>query len=99
MLLGSQWRRIRRRAGLPGVRLHDLRHSYASFLVNQGVSLFVVQQLLGHSQTRTTQRYAHLAPKTLLDAAEIVGTVVRSNEATIEHSMGAGFGQRPPLKS
>jgi site-specific recombinase XerD len=56
--------------------MHDLRHSYASFLVNQGVSLFVVQQLLGHSQPRTTQRYAHLAPKTLLDATEIVGTLV-----------------------
>ncbi len=44
------WDRIRRRAGLLDVRLHDLRHSFASFLVNQGVSLYVVQALLGHSQ-------------------------------------------------
>lgn len=70
------WDRIRQRAGLAEVRLHDLRHSFASFLVNQGVSLYVVQGLLGHSQARTTQRYAHLAQGTLLDAAEVVATVV-----------------------
>ncbi|MFZ2067463.1 MAG: site-specific integrase, partial [Xanthobacteraceae bacterium] len=50
------WWRIRERAGLLDVRLHDLRHSFASFLVNQGVSLYVVQGLLGHTQARTTQR-------------------------------------------
>ena len=72
------WDRIRRRAGLVDVRLHDLRHSFASFLVNQGVSLYVVQGLLGHSQIRMTQRYAHLAPQTLLDAAEVVATVIGS---------------------
>ena len=70
------WNRIRRRAGLPDVRLHDLRHSFASFLVNQGVSLYVVQGLLGHASPRMTQRYAHLAPQTLLDAAEVVSSVV-----------------------
>jgi site-specific recombinase XerD len=58
------------------VRLHDLRHSFASFLVNEGVSLYVVQGLLGHTQARTTQRYAHLANETLSDAAEVVGRVV-----------------------
>lgn len=70
------WDRIRQRAGLYSVRLHDLRHSFASFLVNQGVSLYVVQGLLGHAHARTTQRYAHLAQQTLLDAAEVVGTIV-----------------------
>jgi len=70
------WDRIRKRAGLTDVRLHDLRHSYASFLVNQGISLYVVQGLLGHAHSRTTQRYAHLAHETLLDAAERVGEVV-----------------------
>jgi hypothetical protein len=70
------WDRIRQRAGLYSVRLHDLRHSFASFLVNQGVSLYVVQGLLGHSHARTTQRYAHLAQETLLDAAQVVGTIV-----------------------
>ena len=73
------WDRIRRRAGLADVRLHDLRHWFASFLVNQGVSLYVVQGLLGHSQVRMTQRYAHLAPQTLLDAAEVVAALIGRN--------------------
>jgi len=75
------WDRIRRRAALGDIRLHDLRHSFASFLVNEGVSLYVVQGLLGHSQVRMTQRYAHLAPQTLLDAAEVVGKVIRGSTA------------------
>jgi len=62
---------------LADVRLHDLRHSFASFLVNQGVSLYVVQGLLGHTQARMTQRYAHLAPQTLLDAAEVVASLIQ----------------------
>jgi len=70
------WFRVRERAGLLDVRLHDLRHSFASFLVNQGVSLYVVQGLLGHTQARTTQRYAHLANDTLSDAAEVIRNVV-----------------------
>ena len=72
------WDRIRRRAGLPDVRLHDLRHSFASFLVNRGESLYVVQGLLGDSQIRMTQRYAHLAPRTLLGATEVVAEVIGS---------------------
>jgi integrase len=75
------WDRIRKRAGLADVRLHDLRHSYASFLVNQGISLYVVQGLLGHAHSRTTQRYAHLAHETLLDAAERVSAVVNGGNA------------------
>ena len=70
----NPWDRIRRRAGLADVRLHDLRHSFASLLVNRGVSLYVVQGLLGHASPRMTQRYAHLAPQTLLDAAEVAAT-------------------------
>lgn len=73
------WDRIRKRAGLKDVRLHDLRHSYASFLVNQGISLYVVQGLLGHAHSRTTQRYAHLAHETLLDAAERISLVATSD--------------------
>jgi integrase len=75
------WDRIRKRAGLKDVRLHDLRHSYASFLVNQGISLYVVQGLLGHAHSRTTQRYAHLAHETLLDAAERMTSVVGGGNA------------------
>lgn len=63
------WNTARTRAGLPDVRMHDLRHSFASFLINAGRSLYEVQKILGHTQVRTTQRYAHLAQETLLDAA------------------------------
>ena len=76
------WTRIRKRAGLTGFRLHDLRHSFASFLVNKGVSIYVVQGLLGHANVRATQRYAHLANETLSDAAELIPTVVLTTQAT-----------------
>lgn len=63
------WDKARKEAGLPDVRMHDLRHSCASNLVNSGQSLYVVGTILGHAQTKTTQRYAHLASDTLLKAA------------------------------
>lgn len=69
----SAWDRARRRAGLADVRIHDLRHSFASFLVNAGRSLYEVQKILGHTQVKTTQRYAHLSQETLLDAANAAG--------------------------
>lgn len=70
------WHRARTDAGLEEVRMHDLRHSYASFLVNAGRSLFEVQKLLGHTQVKTTQRYAHLSHETLLDASNAVNVAV-----------------------
>ena len=72
------WHRIRSRAGLPGLRLHDLRHSYASFLVNAGRSLYEVQHLLGHANPRTTMRYAHLSQATLHEAANVVGALLQA---------------------
>jgi integrase len=71
------WERVRKRAGLDAVRLHDLRHSYASNLVNGGVSLYVVQQLLGHTNPQTTQRYAHLEQETLAKASEVAAAAVK----------------------
>ena len=63
------WNSARTKAGLADVRIHDLRHSFASLLVNNGRTLYEVQRLLGHTQVKTTQRYAHLSQDTLLDAA------------------------------
>ncbi len=68
--LHSAWNTARTRAGLREVRMHDLRHSYASFLINEGRSLYEVQKLLGHTQVKTTQRYAHLSQETLLEATD-----------------------------
>jgi len=63
------WDSVRKKAGLPDLRIHDLRHSFASFLVNAGRSLYEVQKILGHTQIKTTQRYAHLSQKSLVRAA------------------------------
>ena len=71
------WDRVRERAGLKDVRLHDLRHSFASFLVNSGCSLYEVQKILGHQNPKVTARYAHLAQESLLRAANIVGEKLR----------------------
>ncbi len=64
------WQRAIREAKLPGLRLHDLRHSAASFMVNSGVDLFAVGKVLGHASYQSTQRYSHLANDTLLKAVE-----------------------------
>ena len=72
----AAWYKARDRAGLEDVRIHDLRHTFASLLINKGVSLYEVQTLLGHSSVQMTQRYAHLAPDRLHKRAEIVGDIV-----------------------
>lgn len=61
----SAWIRCRKRAGLTDVRLHDLRHTYASILINSGATLHEVQRLMGHHNIAVTERYAHLLPSTL----------------------------------
>lgn len=66
------WHKARCEAGMPHLRLHDLRHSFASFLVNAGRSLYEVQVLLGHANPSTTQRYAHLSPEWLRGAVDSV---------------------------
>ncbi|WP_278924541.1 site-specific integrase [Pseudophaeobacter profundi] len=68
--LQHPWRRIRARAGLAGVRIHDLRHTYASNAVSSGMPIQMVGRLLGHSQIQTTMRYAHLADDPVRQAAE-----------------------------
>jgi integrase len=66
------WDAARQRAGMPELRVHDLRHSFASFLVNAGRSLYEVQELLGHADVKTTSRYAHLSRERLSAAVACV---------------------------
>jgi integrase len=72
------WNTARAKVGLADVRVHDLRHSFASLLINSGRSLYEVQKLLGHTQIKTTQRYAHLSPETLLAASNAATKAVGS---------------------
>ncbi len=71
--LKRPWARITEHAGLTGLRLHDLRHSYASTGAASGMGLTFVGKLLGHKSTATTQRYAHLADHPLRQANEAIG--------------------------
>lgn len=66
--LKATWRAVTKAAEIDGVRIHDLRHSYASLLINSGHSLPIIGALLGHTQIKTTQRYAHLADDPLREA-------------------------------
>ena len=74
--LKKPWQRIRAQAELDDVRLHDLRHSFASVAVGLGESLHMTGKLLGHSQAQTTQRYAHLADDPVKAANERVGAAI-----------------------
>lgn len=70
------WSKVREKAGLDDVRIHDLRHTYASFAVAGGMSLPLIGALLGHKRSATTERYAHLAADPVRQAADRVGSAV-----------------------
>ena len=70
------WNHVRERAGLSGIRLHDLRHTYASQAVMKGIPLPVVARLLGHSEVRMTMRYAHVGDREVAAAAERIGQAI-----------------------
>src|SRR5262249_60166020 len=77
--LRRAWTKVCKDAGIANMRLHDLRHSYASTLANMGVSLQVVGKLLGHSKATTTQRYAHLYDETLRVATDRAGEAITAS--------------------
>jgi integrase len=76
----NAWKEIISAADLAGLRLHDLRHSYASFLASAGMSLPIIGRLLGHTQSATTMRYAHLLDDPIRQATERVGAMVHAIE-------------------
>lgn len=90
-LVGLQriWNRVRAGAGLEDVRLHDLRHSFASVGAAGGDALLVIQKLLGHSQARTTQRYAHLSDDPVRASASRIAAQIDAAMRRIDHE-GSG---------
>ena len=98
------WRTLRRGLGLADMRIHDLRHSFASFLVNAGHSLYEVQKLLGHSDPRTTMRYAHLGQASLLSATQNVSDFLtpdsgRTSEGREGQNGESGREENAPMPS
>lgn len=69
-----------KRAGIKRCRIHDLRHTYASTLVNSGATLFEVQKALGHSSSMMTQRYSHLSDSTQRDRAEMASQLMTGTQ-------------------
>ncbi|MDE0373586.1 MAG: site-specific integrase, partial [Rhodospirillales bacterium] len=83
--LDNLWRRIRARAGLGDVRLHDCRHSFASRALALGEGLTMIGRLLGHARVETTARYAHLARDSVRQSAVLV------SESIAEDVLGHGW--------
>jgi integrase len=90
--LQKPWRRIRAKANLPDVRIHDLRHSFASVAAGTGMSLPMIGKLLGHSQPVTTARYAHLAVDPIRAASNVIG-------AEIDAAMNGKKRLRQPVRA
>jgi integrase len=84
--LNKPWAAVKRAAGLDGVRLHDLRHSFASFGAGASLGLPIIGKLLGHTQAATTQRYAHLDADPLRRAVDTIGATIA---AAMEGKAGA----------
>ena len=82
------WQNLRKRSDLEDVRLHDLRHTFASFGVGLGLSLQLVGKLLGHSQITTTQIYAHLADDPVREANERIGEEIAALMSGIQQADG-----------
>ena len=76
VMIWQSWLAIRKAAGITNLRIHDLRHSFASQLASSGASLALIGQLLGHTQPQTTARYAHLFDDVQREAVERVGKLL-----------------------
>ena len=76
-----QWHRIRKEAGLEGLRLHDLRHTWASVAAMNGVDMVTIAKFLGHALVETTERYAHLSDQSVSEAADRVSNRIQATLA------------------
>ncbi|KPQ02787.1 MAG: Site-specific recombinase XerD [Rhodobacteraceae bacterium HLUCCA12] len=82
------WIKVQKEAELPDVRIHDLRHTFASLLVSGGASLEIIGRLLGHSQMQTTQRYAHLMESPLRAGVDSVASIFRPRPQLVHDADG-----------
>ena len=94
--IGFHWHRIRNEAGLSGLRIHDLRHSWASVAAMNGVDMVTIAKLLGHALVETTERYTHLSDQSVADAADRVSNRIHAALAGrgAEDEGGAGHANR-----
>ena len=86
--LNKTFRRLMSRAEIENVRFHDLRHTYASHLIMNGVDVQTVQELLGHSDIKMTMRYCHLAPDHKARAVKILDTAYQTDTSTARCQSG-----------
>jgi integrase len=97
--LEKPWRAIRKAAGLDDVRLHDLRHAFASVAASSGMGLPIIGKMLGHTQAATTARYAHLASDPVKAAAAAVAGKIAAAMAAGSGDTGKGMATVLPLRS
>ena len=96
------WYRLRKAAGISAMRIHSLRHQFASLLVSSGRSLFDVQVLLGHSDPRVSQRYAKLSVQALKEASSFGSIIVQKPPAPTSTEVAVsqqGVGESPELEN
>lgn len=91
--LQKAWLRLRKKAGLTDVRMHDLRHTYASVAIMNGIDPFTLKEILGHKSLQTTLRYSHLADQAVQEAA---GTVANRLATALRH--GQSQSSHPSLR-
>jgi integrase len=88
--LEKPWRAIRKAADLNDVRLHDLRHAFASVAAASGMGLPIIGKMLGHAQAATTQRYAHLADDPVkAAAATVAGRIAQAMQGNYDQPRGS----------
>jgi integrase len=91
--LRDGWEKLRTRAGLPGLRLHDLRHSFASFAVEYGVDIYLVSKMLGQKDLRSTLRYAHVRDDVLRRAVNLTAGNIAAEMCRERHNLDGGGGE------